>query len=99
MYKFLWCQLLVPVYVFARYLHVKRKECPYFSGIIARSLPHDELEAAEKVGITLAENLKLAGADAILTKAKVRNYLIQLIFTPTVQDCQRSRGKTAYKPH
>jgi len=51
---------------------VKRKNCPYFSGIIARSLPHDVLEAAEQVGISLAHQLKMGGADEILTKAKVR---------------------------
>ena len=55
---------------------MKRKNCPYFSGIISRSLPHDLLETAEKVGIDLANKLKLAGADAILTKAKVCDRLL-----------------------
>ena len=59
-----------------RYLSVKRKNCPYFSGIISRSLPHDLLETAEKVGIDLANKLKLAGADDILTKAKVCDRLL-----------------------
>jgi len=52
---------------------VKRKDCPYFSGIIARNLPHDTLERAEKVGIDLALKLKKAGADRILNEAKVLN--------------------------
>ena len=55
---------------------MKRKNCPYFSGIISRSLPHDLLETAEKVGIDLANKLKLAGADDILTKAKVSDRLL-----------------------
>lgn len=54
-----------------RYLSVKRKTCPYFSGIIARTYKHDLLETAEKVGITVATKLKDAGADGVLTKAKV----------------------------
>ncbi|KAF6026504.1 HMBS [Bugula neritina] len=62
-----------PEAISSRYLSVKRKDCPYFSGIIARNLPHDTLERAEKVGIDLALKLKKAGADRILTEAKVLN--------------------------
>ena len=51
---------------------MKRKDCPYFSGIISRSLPHDVLEAAEKVGIAVANKLQAAGATDILVKAKVK---------------------------
>lgn len=59
----------------ARYLSVKRKDCPYFSGIISRSLPHVMLEAAEMVGINLANELKSNGAVEILAKAKVGQLL------------------------
>ncbi|XP_067939330.1 porphobilinogen deaminase-like [Watersipora subatra] len=65
--------------VSSKYLTVKRKDCPYFSGIICRALPHNLLEKAENVGVSVARMLQDQGATAILTKAKSENEKLKAI--------------------
>lgn len=70
-------------------------KCPYFSGIIARHIPHEEMVAAEQLGLDIADELRTQGGAEILRRAREENQRIRLV----MEDEMRRKREFALRAH